>query len=250
MNVQRLKSIAAATPLLKHLIVAVRAKLAKRTIDRLNQYLFQVTQEVDPALFVKVGANDGLTGDPCGDIFLTNPNWHGILIEPVPYCVERLQKVYSDSDRFVIEQVAVDTTSGSATFYYVSEEAKGLFSELPEWYDQLGSFDRNHILKHLDGKLERFIITAGVNVEPLGTVLRRNNVKRIDLLQVDTEGHDLQVLKSLDFTEYTPRAIFVEHKHLSPDDRHAMKTLLQQNGYTVLNARGDYFALHQSIDAS
>lgn len=247
MNLQQLKSIVAAVPIFKHLIVAVRAKLAKRTINRLNRYLFQVTQKVDPALFVKVGANDGLTGDPCGDIFLANPNWHGILVEPVPYCVERLRKAYSDSNRFVIEQVAVDTASGNATFYYVSEEARSLFSELPEWYDQLGSFDRNHILKHLDGKLESFIITAEVNVEPLGTVLCRNNVKRIDLLQIDTEGHDLQVLKSLDFTEHTPRAIFVEHKHLSPDHRFEMKSLLQDNGYTVLNAHGDYFAVHQSV---
>lgn len=35
---------------------------------------------------------------------------------------------------------------------------------LPVWYDQLGSFDRQHIVKHLDGRLEPFIVTSNVNL--------------------------------------------------------------------------------------
>ena len=35
------------------------------------------------------------------------------------------------------------------------------------------------------------------------------------LLHVDAEGHDYEVLKTLDFAKHAPLSIFVEHKHLS-----------------------------------
>ena len=41
-----------------------------------------VEQEPRP-YFVKVGANDGVTGDPIGDALIKDRRWHGLLIEPV-----------------------------------------------------------------------------------------------------------------------------------------------------------------------
>ncbi len=39
--------------------------------NRLRKHLADVSQRIESPVFVKVGANDGITGDPCGDIFLT-----------------------------------------------------------------------------------------------------------------------------------------------------------------------------------
>ena len=150
--IRALKSAVRANPSVYRLARRVRRSFEPPSeIDRLRTYLLGLTRRIPHPVFVKVGANDGITGDPCGNIFLEHSNWTGLLIEPVPYCVKRLQTIYSDRSRFAIDQVAVGSSSEAATFYYVSERAKKSLPDLPEWYDQLGSFDRQHISKHLEG---------------------------------------------------------------------------------------------------
>lgn len=249
---QRLKEKIKTVPGVYRLVVTLRDSAAgvvrslSRRKDRLKPYLLQMTRTVEQPVFVKVGANDGITGDPCGDIFLDNRNWKGLLIEPVPYCIEKLRSIYADPDRFIVDQVAVGAVPGTATFYYVSQDARKVHPDLPGWYDQLGSFSREHILKHLNGVLEPFVVAADVKVEPLHAILCRHGLTRVDFLHVDTEGHDLQVLKSLSLGENMPLSIYIEHKHLSLSDRMEMLSMLKQNGYHVRNAGTDFFAVHRN----
>ena len=210
----------------------------------LRLLLGQISRTVERPVFVKVGANDGVTGDPCGEVFLKNPQWTGILIEPVPHCVNQLRSIYGDRSRFMIEPVAVGSVRGTAKFYYVSEEAKRVLPNLPSWYDQLGSFNPRHIVNH-DLRLEPFIRVMDVTVEPLQEILQRHRVTDVAVLHIDTEGHDLHVLQSVDLSTYTPLAIWVEHKHLSQADRVEMRTLLESSDYDVWNAGEDFFAVHR-----
>jgi len=192
--------------------------------------------------FVKVGANDGITGDPTSRLFLSTPQWRGLLIEPVPYCFEKLKENFGDTSRFALEQVAVGANAEKRPFYYVSENARDHLPDLPDWFDQLGSFDRAHITKHLDGMLEPFIMERIVEVLPLKKLLDRNNVEKIHLLHLDTEGHDFEILKTLDLKTLSPVLILIEHRHLSKHDKAALCRLLRQNGYSVSNAGLDYLA--------
>ena len=51
-----------------------------------------------------------------------------------------------------------------------------------------------------------------VKTHTLTSILRQHNIvnRRIDFLSVDVEGHDLAVLRSLDFDAYQPTMICVE----------------------------------------
>ena len=233
------------SPWLYHAAEAVDDTLTNSRLARFRRCCIDLEHFVSDPVFVKVGANDGVTGDPCSDILLSGTRWRGLLIEPVPYCFERLRENFSDSNRFSLERVAVGTTTERTTFYYVAREAITAMPNLPNWYDQLGSFDKGHILKHLTKKLEPFIVECEVEICPLTDVLRRNRIEFVHLLHVDTEGHDLEVLKSLDLPSYLPALIFVEHAHLASDEKRAMRRLLRKHGYSVCRCRGDYFALHK-----
>jgi FkbM family methyltransferase len=202
-----------------------------------------VPRLVAKPVFVKVGANDGITGDPLSDVLLANAKWKGLLIEPVPYCFDRLQKVFHDAERFTLEQVAIGEAVGKSTFYYVDEKAVESIPNLPSWYDQLGSFDKNHILKHLDGALAPFIVEHDVEVLPLSDVLTRNGIRDVHLLHIDTEGYDYEVLKTLDLAKQSPTAIFIEHKHLPAAKKTEMGSLLRKHGYSVHDCGSDYFAV-------
>lgn len=210
-----------------------------------RQYCSLLPQFVPEPAFVKVGANDGVTGDPLSDILLADQRWKGLLIEPVPSCFKRLALTFGDSRRFSLEQVAIGAGSGTAAFFYVDERAKNEIPDLPTWYDQLGSFDRNHILKHLNGALEPFIVERPIPMRTLAEVLEKNGMGEVHLLHIDTEGYDFEVLKTVDLTFKPPMAILIEYKHLAPDNKSKMLRTLRAHNYLVDDRGGDYFAIHK-----
>lgn len=244
--IESVKAAVKRVPLLYRTLKRVRRESTKRSLAKFREPCVTVGREVPNPTFVKVGANDGVTGDPCSDILLSGTAWKGLLIEPVPSCFEQLRDSFGDPDRFVLEQVAIGAKSGSVTFYFVdSEAALKSIPNLPSWHDQLGSFDKSHITKHLGGRLRPFIREMEVQVIPLNEALKRNNIRNAHLVHIDTEGHDFEVLKSLDFTNHSPVLIFIEHAHLRTGDKKSMRRFLQERGYSVRDCGGDYFGLHK-----
>jgi FkbM family methyltransferase len=153
---------------------------------------------------------------------------------------ERLRENYKGDERFIFENVAIDLQNGKRNFWYLSETLKTAAAQseqlrpLPFWFDQLGSFDRSHILKHFRGReraIEPFIVEEEVSTATLNDVLTRHDVARLDLVHIDTEGFDYQVLKQIDFVRYRPRAILYEHLHLSPHEQAAARHLLATYQY-------------------
>jgi FkbM family methyltransferase len=238
---QSIKKVLAKIPKLQVTYIRIRHWWFRFNEKRLRLHLKQISEANPNPVFVKVGANDGITGDPCGDEFLSRKQWRGILIEPIPYCVEKLRLVYKDQERFTIEPVAVGPP-GEATIYYVAKEAMTALDDLPTWYDQLGGFSRSHIVTHLSERIVPFIRESKISVESLNAILARNRVGHIDFLHVDTEGHDLEVLKTIDFNQFKPKSIYIEHKHLSKPHREDLRMMLLRQGYRVRNAGTDFFA--------
>ena len=136
---------------------------------------------------------------------------------------------------------------GNTIFYYVDSKAQDSIPNLPSWFDQLGSFDKSHILKQLDGVLAPFVLERRVAVERLADLLRRHGIRTVHLLHIDTEGHDYEVLRTLDFAEIAPVAIFIEHKHLTQNDKAGMRRLLRSHGspYTIVAAITSRFIRRQ-----
>jgi FkbM family methyltransferase len=259
MFIKKLKSRVKASPFFYKLLFPVVARFRRtrwqvknrartKAINRFRKYCLNLSQVVSKPFFVKVGANDGISGDPCSDIFLANTNWHGLLIEPVPHCFKVLKTNFPDTQRFSFEQVAVGSPEGEASFYYIDPKARDKMPNWQDWFDELGSFNRNHIIKHLNGVLEPYIVEGKVPVVPLSEILKRNGIQKTHLLHIDAEGYDYEVLKTLDLSKNAPLAIFIEHFHLSDSDRQEMLQLLHKQGYRVLDCLSDYFAVHEEQD--
>jgi FkbM family methyltransferase len=203
-----------------------------------------VLRDRPAVFFIQVGSNDGVQGDPIHDLILLNTGWSGIFIEPVRSVFQQLKRNYREAPRFVFENTAIGKEKEKVKFYYVSEKARTQRgNSLPFWFDQLGSFDRNHILKQLDGRLEPFIIEELIECVPMQEILDRNHVERFDLLHVDTEGFDCQVISQIDFTRYQPKVILYEHHHLSHEERQKVTSLLSSWGYRLSVYDGDTLAI-------
>lgn len=196
--------------------------------------------------FVQVGSNDGVQGDPIHGLITKSKEWTGMFIEPVGLYFQRLKHNYENADRFIFENVAIGTERETKRFYYVLEEAKTEFDDLPYWYNQLGSFDKNHILKQLGDRLEPYIVEEEIECFPIQEIFDRNNVKTIDFLHIDTEGFDYKVLSQVDFDRYKPLIVLYEHVHLSADDREKAKLLLKTSGYRLVRYGFDTLAIKAS----
>jgi FkbM family methyltransferase len=178
--------------------------------------------------FVQVGANDGRVGDAVSGLAL-GFGWRGILVEPQPDVFLRLQETYAAAKgRVIFENVAVAREAGTLTMYRAAATA----ADSP-FASTVASADPAKASAQLGipvAKLE----TISVPCTTLDALLAKHRWAAPDILFIDTEGHDWQVLQSLDFTKHSPLVIQFEHGHLDPSTIDAAIGHLSRHGYQVL----------------
>lgn len=196
------------------------------------------------AYFLQVGANDGALYDPLRREILRR-NWHGIMIEPVPDVFERLAANYDGYSRIALENVAVAAEEGERPFYHLRRVADPRAENLPVWYGALGSFHKEVILSHRDliPDIEGRLVTRNVQCRTINSLCDKHGVVRADLIQIDTEGHDYEVIKLIDFDRLKPRLVLYEHHHLSDSDRLACQAHLARFGFETIERHYDTLAL-------
>jgi FkbM family methyltransferase len=190
---------------------------------------------------VQIGSNDGVTGDPIFELVRENKGWKVLFVEPVPYLFDRLKMNYNLDSRFIFENVAINDGTNQV-FYSVKEDANKQIANLPSWYDQLGSFKRENIIKHLDGILEPYILETNVRGLTLNQLLTKNNISNLDLLHIDTEGYDYKILSQLDLKKYNPTIILFEHQHLQDSEKKEAVIFLKEN-YYIFRFGGDFLCI-------
>lgn len=164
-------------------------------------------------IILQVGANDGVTIDPVRK-FAVLPKFTSYLLEPVPYIFMRLQKNYNACPQVkLFQQAIVDTEVSEQTFYYVMADddkdiGKGLF----------GSFSKKHVESFFTDKKEGQvkIIEEKVSCTTLDKFIQTLGIREVDYLQIDAEGYDLAILKTLNFELIKPTIIQFEHLHINP----------------------------------
>ena len=216
---------AALTAFLLDIQIARGADFRREEADRLIALFADIFPE---AFVVQIGANDGRTGDPLFGAF-SRARWSGLLVEPVPHLYERLVAQYRDRDGVRLERAAVSKQDGEAPLYRL----RTVPGETPEWFDQLATLNRETLLKHRSAipDIDSLLVEERVPTVRFETLLARHNVSRVDLLVIDTEGHDYDILSALDFSRFRPVLLMFEHQHLSPSDKAAAVALLATHGY-------------------
>jgi FkbM family methyltransferase len=243
---RRLRAAIARRPRLWGLYRGLRGRLLNEPppVSPIHQVLTEFAGEAGMVRFVQVGSNDAAAGDPIMD-FVLSRGWRGLLVEPVPYVYERLLAFHGRNPRFQFENLAIGEQEGPRTFYCLEP----LDKPLSIWYDQMGSFSREHIEKHerFTKGLSEHIREITVQCLSLSSLLRKHGIAELDLLHVDAEGHDFEVLRSLDFGYCTPGLVLFEHGHLPRAERAACIEFLEARGYRLLEEGRDCLALHDSV---
>lgn len=132
--------------------------------------------------------------------YFYNLGWHGINIEPD---TEGIKHFYRARRRDVNLCVGVSDNPGKMDYFVFDDPALNTFSQA---------------LAHEREKTTRYKIVQvrSVEVRRLDSIFRQYATNhQIDFLSIDTEGHEMSVLRSNDWVTYRPRCLLVEYLHAS-----------------------------------
>lgn len=179
--------------------------------------------------FVQVGSNDAGYGDPLS-FHTLHHGWRGLMIEPLPHIFERLCKRYANVPGLQFANVAIDREPGERPFYHLRRSDE---PGLPPWYDMLGSFKRDNVLKHAAylADIPERIVETNVRCQTFAGLCAEHNIERFDVLHIDAEGYDYEVLRTVELRRYAPALVLYERMHLSPQDQTAGLKQLHDAGY-------------------
>lgn len=206
-------------------------------------------QKGEKLTIVQVGANDGKTHDPIFDGVKKFAK-KILLIEPLVELIPLLELNYSSfSGIAIIENCAVGSSIGSIPFYKVSEKLRKRFILTGIDPTLFASFSKEHVINHLkfseinisDEDVEANIVEDQIQTSTLENILLKHSLMDIDLLQIDCEGFDWQVLKTIG--SLRPKVINLEHKHLSVKDKIDLVNWFDQEGYNFFIYNRDCFAI-------
>jgi len=193
--------------------------------------------------FIQVGANDGVRFD---DLYftVTSCRWAGLVIEPLPNFFERLVTNYQDHREVIPLNIAIHPSETSARIFHVRPES---LARYPDYAAGLGSMAKDHLLKH--GIVEDDIAESVVICKSLTEVACEHGYERPDVLQIDTEGFDFEVIKSIDFSRLKPLVLKFEWMNLTDTDRQQVSRMLESQGYRLWIEHGaaDCVAIQKTL---
>ena len=184
-------------------------------------------------VFVDVGAHDGVSFS--NTLYLEKHlNWTGLAVESMPDVFERLRQ-----NRSCIKvNGCISARSGTARFRKISGYSE-MLSGLVDQYDS----------RHMD-RIEQEIAANGgafeeieVTCYRLNELLEQHSIPEVHYLNVDVEGAELDILRSIDFRAANIHACGIENNYRD----YRIPKLMQQMGYRMVAIVGDEFYIKEGV---
>ena len=166
------------------------------------------------------------------------------MVEPVPGVFERLEANYGDVEGVALENAAISDRDGRLPFHTLVSVGEGQTPAI-EGADMFGSLSPAVVeaIAQAFPDSPKHIETIEVETLSFESLCRKHGVERVDVLAIDTEGHDDEILRQVDFDRIRPRVVVYEYCHLEPDVRRASVNRLERLGYLTMDEELDTWAV-------
>jgi len=185
-----------------------------------DAYLWRCFGSKQNGFYIDVGAEQPIIDSVTYKLYLNG--WRGINIEPQPEYFKQLENIRTEDTNL---NVAIGLEQDLSLDFYATTEAIGLAG--------FGETAQNEILKQGYNPIK-----IRVEVNSLDGICSSQNVKEIDFLKIDVEGHELQVLKSFSFTTIRPMLVIIEvtrpNSNELREDNKAIGSFMEDKNYTKI----------------
>lgn len=195
--------------------INITSKMNNHVNIETEKILNEFIENSDNNFFVlQIGANDGKMADPVYK-FVKLYKWRGLFVEPVTYLFDRLVENYKGCSGLKFENSVIAKHTGHIDFFQFPKELENS-EEFPYWASGMGSvlepFDSPG---HKNIKSKNFsMIKQKTPCLTFNDLIKKHNIKNIDLLQIDAEGYDGELICNIDFNSVKPKFIRYEERHV------------------------------------
>lgn len=185
----------------------------------LNEVLFESKRK---GYFLDIGAHDGITLSNTY-FFEKNLNWEGICVEPNPKVFETLTKNRKSQNL----NCCIYDRNSEVEFMVVTGAGE-MLSGIIDTYN----------VKHIK-RIDECIKTHGgsksivkIPARTISGILANSN--KIDYCNIDVEGSELNILKTIDFEKYNIKIFTIENNYESSE----VRKFLKKKGYSIIAVVG------------
>lgn len=204
----------------------IRAKIATKSSYAQHGEDIEIEKHIGKVrTFVDIGANDGYSVSNTFRFAVKGAR--GVCFEPVPSIFTLLKRLYQFNKKVICLNYGISDVETTTEIV-----SAGVLSYLKNTVEQ------EH-LKLVENHLPDNEVKETIRLIPFSKIMKTIDFPaKIDLLSIDVEGHELNVLKGIDFSIYEFGVIVVEthamidnktvwkHKHLSD-----IEMILSENNY-------------------
>jgi len=137
-----------------------------------------------------------------------------IFVEPIRAYFDRLRQNYAGLSGIHFENDAVAESTGIRDFFRLGVDPADY--GYPPWLARLGSLKPERMRTlweryERNSEYQKFFlqhqVVEKVECVTLDSLLKKHGIVQLDLSQIDADGHDYEILRTIDFTRICPRYI-------------------------------------------
>lgn len=175
--------------------------------------------------FIEIGAHDGISLSN-SLVFEKSRNWEGICIEPNPTVFEKLTKNRKSLNLNVCIGDANDIVK---------------FTQIEGYAEMLSGVSNKYDTRHLE-RIKNEVIKNGGVIKSIDVqmvcldAISQINERSIDFISIDTEGNELDIVKSIDFKKIHIKVLVIENNY---NDKNLAHFLKKENFILIANLATD-----------
>jgi FkbM family methyltransferase len=214
----------------------------------IDRVLAKLEQQSD-VVFVQIGAYIGDTeNDPIARTLRANltrfEKSRAVLVEPVKQYFDQLTVNYADLPGIQFVHAAIAEADGETTIYRLGVDPVEYGQ--PDWLRQCSSTREDRMTELWDNcESERdyqeakafwheHAVGETVPAMRVDTLLDTYGLSHVDFFQIDTEGSDYDILRTVDFNRIRPTYINYENELLGKDEQ-ACRDMIIAAGYELFD---------------
>jgi len=162
----------------------------------------------------------------------------GLSVEPLKYYLDCLPE--KPNVKKINVAITHKPLSNTIDFYYIPESVI-VDNRLPLWFKGCNTINDYHPL-HIQHNVQRFVSIDKVPLIDISNLFIQKNVRKVNYLKLDTEGHDCVILKGLyeyliskDKIYYPDRILFESNEHTKKEHVDEILNLYLSIGYKLVS---------------